>query len=212
VRLLNILIVDDHEIVRRGLKGLLSDEYPELYVAEAKDGPEIYTRLAERHWDLILLDVLMPAMNVIDTLAEIRRRDANVPVLILTAASETEYAVRTLKAGANGYITKQHASDELIVAVRKVLAGEVYLSSEAARALADGLRRGVQAAAHEALSQRELEVFCEIARGKAVKQIAYDLSVSAKTGGTYIARIREKTGLESYVEIARYALQNKLVE
>jgi len=133
-------------------------------------------------------------------------------VLILTAVSEAEYAARTLAVGANGYITKQHASDELVLAARKVMAGEIYLSSEAARVLASGLRNKDTIAPHETLSRRELEVFCLIAQGKTIKEIAYELSVSAKTVSTYVSRIKEKTGLENYVDIARYALKNQLVE
>ena len=208
----NILIADDHEVVRRGLKGLLEEEFDELVFGECADSDGVMNLLDERKWDLILLDILMPRMSIIDMLKAIRERDADVPILILTALSEAEYAVSTLKAGANGYITKQYASDELKLAVRKVMAGESYLTSEAIAALAQDLRGEVGTLPHEALSKRELEVMCLIAQGKAVKQIAFELSVSAKTVGTYVARIREKTGLENYVEITRYALQHGLVD
>lgn len=212
--MLNILIADDHELVRRGLKELLREEYPDATLEEAENGEAAVSMLGKRKWDLILLDIVMPGLNIIDLLSSIRQRDAHVPILILTAVSETEYAVSTLKAGANGYITKQHASDELILAVRTVLGGQSYLSREAANALTARLR-GTTAKAeapHEALSEREFEIFCMLARGKSVKEVAFDLSLSAKTVATYIARIKEKTGLETYVEIARYALQHKLVD
>ena len=209
---MNVLIVDDHEIVIRGLKDLLQNEFEELYVGEATTYQAIEAQLDGQPWDLILLDVVMPELNVIDVLGRIRGQYPEVPVLILTALSETEYAVRTIAAGANGYITKHYASDELILAVRKVLAGETYLSSEAAKALAAGLQTAGSISPHHALSRRELQVFCMIAQGKAVKEIAYDLSVSAKTVGTYVSRIKEKTGLENYVDIARYALQHDLVD
>lgn len=209
---MKVLIADDHEVVRRGLKDLLRDEYGEVHFGEAQSGPEILRLLGESKWDLILLDIVMPETNVTETLERIRAVDADVPVLILTAMSETEYAVLTLKSKANGYITKHHASEELILAVRKVLAGETYLSSGAVQALAEGLRQDASTSPHEALSRRELQVFCLIARGKGVKEVAFDLSVSAKTVATYIARIREKTGLTNYVDIARYALQHKLVD
>ena len=210
--MINILIAEDHDIVIRGLKELLSDEFDALHVGEAKNYEEIVERFHERKWDLIMLDIIMPGVNVLSMLAEIRASDTEVPVLILTAVSETEYAARTLAAGANGYITKQHACDELVLAARKVMAGEVYLSSQAARVLASGLRNKDAIAPHKALSPRELEVFCLIAQGNAIKEIAYALSVSAKTVSTYVNRIKEKTGLENYVDIARYALKNQLVE
>lgn len=209
---MKVLVADDHEVVRRGLNELLRDEYPDVHIGEASSGREIIARLAENTWDLILLDIMMPETNIIDTLKRIREFDTNVPVLILTAGSETEYAVRTLRSGANGYITKQHASDKLIEAIQKVLAGETYLSSEAVQALAEELRQDASASPHETLSRRELQVFCLIARGKGVKEVAFDLSVSAKTVATYISRIREKTGLTNYVDIARYAIRHKLVD
>ena len=208
----NVLIADDHEVVRRGLMGLLEEEFDGLVFGECADSDGLLSLLEERTWDLIVLDILMPRTSVIDTLKAIRERDRDVPVLILTAVSEAEYAVSTLKAGANGYISKQYASDELKLAVRKVVAGESYLSSEAVAALAHDLRGASEKLPHELLSKRELDVMCLIAKGMAVKQIAGELSVSAKTVGTYVARIREKTGLENYVEIARYAMRHWLVD
>jgi DNA-binding NarL/FixJ family response regulator len=207
-----ILIADDHEVVRRGLKNLLQDEYGDVRFGEASGARDVYELLREGKWDLIILDIFMPETNVVEIIEHIRAQDSKTPILILTAASETEYALSTLKAGANGYITKQHASEELIAAVRKLFDGETYLSSEAVKALAESLRQYASAAPHEALSKRELEVFCLIAKGKGVKEVAYDMSLSAKTVSTYISRIREKTGLVNYVDIARYALQHKLVD
>lgn len=208
--MLSVLIADDHEVVRRGLKDLLQSEFDELDIAEAGNGDEVISRLNERTWDLVLLDVIMPGRNVIDMLAEIRRVDPKVPILILTVMSEPQYAVRALRAGANGYITKQYAGEELIAAVRKVLAGGTYLIDEAVLALATGQAAAV--APHESLSERELAVLRLIAHGRPVKGIAHELSVSAKTVATYITRIREKTGLHTYVEMTRYALRHRLIE
>lgn len=210
--MINILIVDDHEIVIRGLKDLLSGEYDELFIGEATTRDTLEEQLTARPWDLILLDILMPDLNIIDVIKHVRAKYAEVPILILTAVQETEYAVRTIAAGANGYITKHHASEELIAAVRTVLAGETYLSAEAAKALASSVQEEQPRDLTRLLSARELQIFCLIAEGKTVKQIAYDLSVSTKTVSTYIARIREKTQLENYVDIARYALQHNLVD
>lgn len=190
---------------------ILQAEFGELHLGEARDSAEVLARLTERKWSLLLLDVVMPGRGVLDMLGEIRRVDQDLRILILTVIGETEYAVRMLKAGANGYITKQHASDELISAVHKVLGGGTYLTNEAVLALATG-GTSATSAPHEGLSQRELEVLQMLARGKTVKEIAYDLSVSAKTIATYITRIREKTGLQNYVEMTRYALQHRLVD
>lgn len=209
---MEVLIADDHEVVRRGIKDILHDEFREINIDEARNGDEVSRKLLERKWDLILLDIIMPGKGVIEVLKEIRAVDPGLPVLILTAVSEVEYAAQTLLAGANGYITKRHADGELIVAIRKLLAGETYLSGEAAKALTDTLRGNAPVEPHQQLSPRELEIFCLIAKGMAVKEIAFTLSVSPKTVGTYIARIKEKTCLENYVDFARYALQHKLVE
>ncbi|HVU22678.1 MAG TPA: response regulator transcription factor [Opitutus sp.] len=210
--MLRILIADDHEVTRRGLKEILQDEFGDVHTDDAHDAAETLRLVAAHAWDLVLLDIIMPGMNVVEVLAEIRRLRPAVPVLILTAVSEMEYVVRTLKAGANGFINKRHASDELIAAIRKVLAGETYLSGEAITSLAATLRGGEPELPHQRLSERELQVFRLIARGKTVKEIAGDLGVSDKTVGTYLARIKEKTGLVSYVEITRYALHHQLVD
>lgn len=208
--MLSVLIADDHEVVRRGLKDLLHSEFAELEIGEASNGDELAALLIQRRWSLILLDVIMPGRNVIDMLADIRRADPQVPILILTVMAEPQYAVRALKAGANGYITKQHAGDELIAAVHKVLAGGTYLTDETVLALATG--KAATVAPHDSLSERELAVLRLIAHGRPVKAIAHELSLSAKTVATYITRIRDKTGLYTYVEMTRYALQHRLVD
>jgi two-component system, NarL family, invasion response regulator UvrY len=208
---MSILVADDHEVVRRGLKDILADEFDKVRIGEARDSKETLTLVAERKWDLILLDIVMPGPDIVEVISEIRKRQPDVPILILTAVSELEYAVNTIKAGANGYITKQYASDELLLAIKKVLAGETYLSGETVKELAATLRGGEEKQ-HQKLSPRELEIFCLIAKGESVKEIAADLNCSDKTVSTHLSRIKEKTGLSSYVEITRYALQNRLVE
>jgi DNA-binding NarL/FixJ family response regulator len=210
--MLNVLIADDHAIVIHGLKDLLQNEFGEVNVGEATSKEEILGLINERQWDLIMLDIIIPEMNIIEMVTTIRQKDANVPILILTVISEVEYSVRTLAAGANGYVTKHEAADDLVKAVHQVLSGETYLNSEAVSAMAAQLHDKHRTATHDTLSKREMEVFCLIAQGKAVKEIAYELSVSAKTVSTYIVRIRDKTGLANYVDIARYALQNRLVD
>jgi len=207
-----MLIADDHELVRRGLKLILLEEFSGAQVGESGNARETLEQVAAKEWDLVLLDINMPGRSGLDVLAEIKQRRPKTPVLILSASSESDYAVRTIRAGASGFINKQHAADELITAIRKVLSGGTYVTAAVAEQLASAVQgRGAQPA-HEKLSDRELEIFQLIALGRSVKEIAGELALSEKTVGTYIGRIREKTGLSSYVEITRYALQNKLVE
>jgi two-component system, NarL family, invasion response regulator UvrY len=207
-------VADDHAVTRRGVKEILQDEFANVEFGEAFSADETCALATADRWDLILLDIMMPGASIVDTLTQIRRHKPSVPILILTAAGETEYAVRTLKAGANGFINKQHATDELIVAIKRVMAGETYLSSAAAKEITAALRGNDPNApsAYLTLSERERQVFRLIAGGKTVKEIAGELEVSDKTVSTYLSRIREKTGLVSYVEITRYALQQRLVE
>jgi two-component system, NarL family, invasion response regulator UvrY len=207
-----MLIADDHEVVRRGLKLILLEEFRDAQVGESGNARETLEQLAAREWDLVLLDINMPGQSGLEVLAEIKRRRPKTPVLILSASTESEYAVRTIRAGAAGFINKQHAADELITAIRKVMSSGTYVSAAVANQLAYAVKRGAAQAVHEKLSDRELEVFRLIALGKSVKVIAGELALSEKTVGTYIGRIKEKTGLSSYVAITRYALQNKLVE
>jgi DNA-binding NarL/FixJ family response regulator len=207
-----ILIADDHPLVRGGLKQILRDEFERVRIEEADHSAQTLERVSAQRWDLVLLDINMPGRGGLDVLAEIRRLRPKLPVLILSAAPEGDYALRALKAGASGYINKQHATEELVVAVRTVMAGHNYVSAALAQKLAAGVRRGGAEVAHELLSDREFQIFRLIALGSSVKEIAAQLSLSDKTVATYLTRIREKTGLGSHVEIARYAFQNKLVE
>jgi len=210
--MIQILIADDHPLVRGGLKQILQDEFERVRIEEADHSAQALERVAAKQWDIVLLDINMPGRGGLDVLADIKRLRPKLPVLILSAAPEGDYAVRALKAGASGYINKQHATEELIVAVRAVLAGHNYVSATLAQKLAAGVRQGGAGVAHESLSDREFQIFRLIALGTSVKEIAAQLSLSDKTVATYLSRIKEKTGLGSHVEIARYAFQNKLVE
>lgn len=207
-----ILVADDHEVTRRGIRDILLEEFENLSIEETQDATETLEKAIHEDWDLILLDILMPGMNVTQLLKEIREVHPDTPILILTAVTEMEYVIRTIKAGANGYISKQHASDDLVAAIRKVLSGETYLSSDAISELVANLRGEDPEMPHQKLSHREMQVFRSIAMGKTIKEIGSELSLSEKTVGTYLSRIKEKTGLISYVEITRYAMQHRLVE
>jgi DNA-binding NarL/FixJ family response regulator len=208
---LRILIVDDHPLVRRGSLELLTQEYPRLKVGEAGDSREAVDLLAKQDWDLLLLDINMPGRNGLDVLEEARKIRPRIPVLILSAYPEEEFAVRAFKLGAAGYLNKQCVPDELVAAVRKILAGGKYVTASLAEHLAALLGGEICQAPHEALSSRELRVMQMIAAGRTLKEIAAELSLSEKTVGTYRARIAQKTGLASNVEITRYAVQHKLV-
>ena len=207
-----VLIADDHEVTRRGMREIVHEAFPEVEILEAADGPGVRSQLTARPWDLILLDIMMPGSNVLETLARIREMHPSVPVLVLTAVTEVEYVVQTMKAGANGLIHKHHAADELLGAIKRVADGGTYLHAETAIAIATSLRATEPARPHKDLSARELEIFRLIALGQAIKEIADELGISDKTVATYLARIREKTGLSSPVAIARYALKNGLVD
>ncbi len=210
----SVLIADDHEVTRRGLREILTDKYSGIEVCEVGDAKEFREELPLRTWDLILLDVRMPGAKVLDLLQLTRALEPPPPVLILTALTEIEFVTETMRAGANGFIHKHRASDDLLEAVSIVARGGTYLHPETAMDLAKNLRDSSDPAAlpHLALTKRELEVFCMIARGLAIKEIGGELGLSAKTVATYLTRIREKTGINSHVEIARYALQHQLVD
>src|SRR5687768_1443469 len=206
------LIVDDHAVVRRGLVGLLRDEYPELLVGEAEDACTANNLLLQQEWDLVILDINMPGPSGLEVLAEIRRLHAQSPVLVLSAYSEEEIAVRAFQLGAAGYLNKKTAFDELLVAVRRILSGSKYVTSSLAERMAAALGGEIEAAPHEALSARELQVLRLIAMGRTLKEISVELTVSEKTVATYRARISEKMHLGTKVELTRYALRHKLVD
>lgn len=207
-----VLIADDHEIVRRGLREILASHLGRLAFGEAGNAAEAIRLLIQKDWDLALLDINMPGRSGLEVLEEARRVRPRLPVLVLTSYPEKEFAVRAFKLGAAGYITKQEASDQLIAAVQRVLAGGKYVTPSLAERLATHLGDELPAAPHETLSQRELQVFRLVALGKSLKEIATELALSEKTIATYRARITEKTGLASSVEIARYALKQRLVD
>ncbi len=208
----HVLIADDHEVTRRGLRTILCDAFEGVRIVEAANTRSVLEQLDDHPWDLILLDVMMPDSNILDVLAAIRRQQAKVPVLMLTAATELEYIIQTMKAGANGLIHKHRAADDLLDAIAKVATGGTYLHPDSASAIARSLRVVEATLPHEHLSARELQIFKLIALGRAIKEIAAELQLSEKTVATYLARIREKTALNSHVDIARYALHHRLVE
>jgi two-component system, NarL family, invasion response regulator UvrY len=207
-----VLIVDDHEIVRRGLKQILADEFSDLQIAEAGDAQQALEAARQQAWDIVLLDINMPGRNGLEALGDLKALRPGMPVVVLTAFPEADFAIQSFKLGASGYVNKQSASDELLAAIRKALAGGRYLTPSLAETLAASLAGGMSNAPHEALSTRELQVLRLIASGKTIREIAAQLSLSEKTIGTYRARLSGKMGLTTNVELTRYALQHKLVD
>ena len=206
------LVVDDHAIVRRGLKEILVDEFRGAEVGEAQNAQEAFELILHKGWDVVVMDITMPGRSGLDLLKEVKRACPKLPVLILSIHPEEQLAVRVLKAGASGYMTKETAPDELVSAVRKVIAGGKYVSGTLAEMLASGLEAaGDGRPLHERLSDREYEVFRLIASGLTVSEIAGDLSLSVKTVSTYRARVLEKMKMKTNAELMNYALKNELV-
>ena len=208
---IRILIVDDHTMVRRGLRALLSDEFHGAAFAEAADAQQAVDQLRKNEWDIALLDITLPGKSGLDLLKELKAEWPRLPVLVLSGHKEDQFAVRALKAGAGGYMTKESAPDELAKAVRKVLAGGRYVSPALAEKLALGVNKDLTRTPHETLSDREYDVMSRIASGKTVTEIAEDLSLSSKTISTYRARVLEKLGVKNSAEITQYAIKNGLV-
>jgi two-component system invasion response regulator UvrY len=207
-----ILLVDDHAVVRAGTRLVLSEGFPGAAFGEAGTTAEGLAALERGGWDLVLLDLSMPGRGGLDLLEEARRRWPKLPALVLSAHPEEEFAVRCLKLGASGYVTKAAGAAELVAACRTALDGRKYVTPALAERLASLLGGAEPRPAHEALSQRELEVLRMVASGKSLKEIAAELALSEKTISTYRQRISGKLGISTNVELTRYALQHRLVE
>jgi two-component system invasion response regulator UvrY len=210
--MIKILIADDHAVVREGLKMILS-ESPDLVVAaEASTGQEVLNMISKKELDLVVLDIAMPGRGGLDILKEIKSQKPKLPVLILSMYPEEQYAVRVLKAGASGYMTKESAPHELINAINQISKGKKYVSPSLAEKLALDLEISTDRPLHESLSDREYQVMCMIASGKTLKEIAEQLSLSIKTISTYRSRILEKMNMKSNAELTHYAIKNRLVD
>ena len=210
--MLKVLIADDHPVVREGLKQIVTETQDMVVAGEANNGQEVLNKIREGDYDVIVLDITMPGRNGMDVLKQLRSERPRLPVLILSIHSEEQYALRALRAGASGYLTKESAPDELVVAIRKVSWGGKYISSSLAEKLAFKLEVGREQAPHETLSDREYQVMCRIASGKTVMEIARELSLSEKTISTYRSRILEKMKMKNNAELTYYAIKNQLVD
>jgi len=210
--MIKLLIADDHPIVREGLKQIIRNAPDIIISGEANDGIEVLSKIKKENYDVILLDISMPRKNGIEILNEIRKEKIKSRILILSIHPEEQYAMRALKAGAYGYLTKDSVPNELISAIRKVSMGEKYISLSLAEKLVDNLRVGLDKTPHEVLSNREYQVMLLLASGKSMQEIAKELFLSVKTVSTYKTRILKKMKMKNTFEIIYYAIKNKLIE
>jgi DNA-binding NarL/FixJ family response regulator len=208
---MKILLADDHAVVRRGLKQILTDEFKRATFGEARNAQEALDLVWKQEWDVVVLDITMPGRSGLDALREIKKSKPRLPVLVLSMHPENQFAVRVLKAGAAGYMTKESAPEELVDAVKKVFAGGRYVSAALGETLAASLSTSHRAP-QEKLSDREFQVLRLIASGKMATEIARELSLSVKTISTYRTRILEKMGMKNNAELMHYAIQHRLVE
>jgi len=210
--MIRILIADDHAIVRAGLRQFVADQADMQIVAEASTGAEAIAAVRAGEIDVVLLDISMPDKNGIDTLKTLKHVKPELPVLMLSAYAEDQYAVNLLRAGAAGYLNKEAASTQLVGAIRTVVRGRKYVSPSLAQILADGVSGDADRPLHAELSQREFQIFCKLSAGAAVSKIADELNLSVKTVSTYRTRILEKMAMKSNADLTYYAIKNGLIE
>jgi two-component system, NarL family, invasion response regulator UvrY len=207
---MKILIADDHPIVRTGIKQIISDFAKQTEIQEAADGQEVVTMIMNTDFDLVVLDISMPKGGGLDALVQIKKLKPKTKILMLSIYDDDQYIIQALKTGADGYLTKSGAPEELENAVSKIMEGGKYLSPHIAEKLVDIFSNDYEKLPHNLLSKREFQVFCQIAKGNKINDIAEDLFLSPKTVSTYKKRILEKTGLKSSYDIINYALKNNL--
>ena len=210
--MIRVVLADDHRMVRTGLKEILADTGDIKVVGEATNGHEVMARVRELLFDLLVLDMSMPGRSGIDLIRQVKSEKPALRILVLSMHSEEQYAVRALKAGAAGYLTKEGAADELVAAIRRIAGGGAYVSPETAQRLALGLDARSERPPHESLSDREMQVFHMIAAGKSVTDIADALTLSVKTVSTHKTRIMQKLNAHNQTDLIRYAIRHKLVD
>ncbi len=208
---MHILLADDHAMFRSGLRKILENQYPEASIAEASSCKQVLDSLGQGQWSITILDISMGSQNSLSILPELKKLQPGMPVLVLSMYNDRQFIVQALKAGAAGYITKEHTPEELVKGIETILSGSKYISESVAANLAGYLALGETDNPHEKLSSREYEVFMLIASGRSLSEIASELSLSIKTISTYRARIIDKMALGSNAEIMRYALRKGLV-
>lgn len=209
--MIRVLIADDHMVVRKGLRQILLEEFPAAFIQEVADAESMVAQVMQYKWDVVVSDLSMPGRSGLDALQQIKQSFPNLPVLILSIHPEDQYAIRVLKAGAAGYLSKDTASEELVNAVKKVLLGKKYISSSVAEKLAVAVTAGTNDLLHEQLSDREFEVMKQLAIGKSVSDIAANMLLSVTTVSTYRSRIMQKMNMKTNADLTRYAIHNNLI-
>ncbi len=210
--MIRVLLADDHAIIRDGLKQILADTEDLQVCGEAADGNEVLRKVREGNWDVLVLDISMPGRSGLEVVKLVKEENPKLPVLILSMHHEDQYAVRALRAGASGYLTKEADADQLIAVIRKVAQGGVYISPTVAELLARDVMPAATGLPHQSLSDREFQVFNMIAAGQSITQIGEALSLSVKTVSTHKARIMQKMNLANQAELIRYALTHGLAQ
>ncbi len=210
--MLKVLVVDDFPLFRRGVRDLLAEGFQDVKIGEAGNAHEMLELLRRKSWDVAVMDISMPGMSGLDALKLVKQEFPDLPVLILSMHPEEQYAIRLFKAGADGYLTKSSAPEELVKAIKKVHGGGKYVSSSLGETLAFTVKSGAEKNPHELLSDREYQVLCLIGSGKTVSEIADRTNLSVTTISTYRTRILEKMRMKTSAELTRYAIQEGLVE
>ncbi len=209
--MIRVLVADDHPVVRGGIKQALSDSVAGVVIGEACTVQELFEQIAGRRWDVVILDITMPGGGGLDALKRLKQERPSLPVLMLSVYPEDQFAVRAIRAGASGYLTKQSLPEELVRAVKTVLGGSKYLTAKVADLLATHLQHDESGTPpHTRLSDREYHVFRALVHGKTVSEIAEELALSIKTVSTYRARILEKLDVKTNTDLARYAFRHHL--
>lgn len=206
-----ILIADDHPAIRNGVRLILKDEFSEVEFGEAANAIEIFKRLKDQKWDLLILDVDMPGRNGLEVLKQLKDEGVKMPVLVFSMHPEEQIAIRAIRSGAYGYLSKDSASEDMAKAVHQIFSGRKFITPTLAEQLASLLEHPSEQAPHESLSDREYQTMLLIASGKTISEIAEQLSLGVPTISTYRARILEKTGMKTSAEITSYAIRNNLI-
>ena len=209
---MRIIIADDHAVVRKGLRQMLQEEFPSAEIAETADSDDLLNLVMGEHWDVVISDISMPGRGGLEVLQQIRQQFPKLPVLILSIHPEDQYAIRVLRAGASGYLSKESAQGEVVKAVHKVLMGKKYITPALAEKLAESLDHDAEKLPHEFLSDREFEVFKMLAAGKSVSEIGEKLSLSSTTISTYRSRVMVKMNMKNNADLTLYAVENNLLE
>ena len=208
---MKILIADDHALFREGLKQILQENFEGAVMDQASNGYEVLDKISGNDYDLLLLDIAMPGISGLDVLKQLRIIRPKLYALVLSMYPESQYAVRAIRAGASGYLTQRSASDELIVAISKVLKGGIYVTAAIAEKLMIDFRPDTGKPPHELLSDREFQIFCMIASGKTVSNIAEELNLSVKTVSTHRVHILEKMNMKNSAELTNYAIKYQVI-